>query len=482
MGSMRSGARRPSSTLLGTLMRVLNGNVIKLGVSLLVLLLIPRVIGVEEYGFFQLYLFCANYLSLLHFGWIDGIGLRYGGRRFSGLTMGLLSGQFLSLLGLQIVFSVIILVVAFFNDSTDLGTVALFLAVTTPVTVLRSFLQALVQATFRMRLYSNVLISEQVLFGILVLGLTLSGRVSYVSLMQADVARGVFALGCFVIWCRSAIFVRPFLCGRDGRFVRGEILANVSSGIFVTVSFLTSALVLGIVRMGVGWAWGIDAFGQLSLSLNISSFALVLLTAAGLTVFPLLKRRSDASLKRAYSILRTSLSFILPLVLVSALPLTWFVEAWLPEYEVTAQYLPILLPIVVFDGLLAILYNPFLRALRMERLMLLINVAVAGLAFVAVWVFSVLSKSFLGLVVCIPALSLARCLLADFLVSGRVGVHGGREVVQSGVVTAGFGIVSWFGGVGFGVLFPVAASLILLRVRWGSIATALRAVRDQVGR
>lgn len=50
-------------------------NLVSLLVSTLVVFLIPKLIGVEDYGYWQLFLFYASYVGFLHFGWNDGISL-----------------------------------------------------------------------------------------------------------------------------------------------------------------------------------------------------------------------------------------------------------------------------------------------------------------------------------------------------------------------------------------------------------------------
>ena len=63
----------------------LTSNLISFIISALVVLIIPRIIGVEDYGFWQLYLFYSSYIGFLHFGWNDGIYLRYGGEEYEEL-------------------------------------------------------------------------------------------------------------------------------------------------------------------------------------------------------------------------------------------------------------------------------------------------------------------------------------------------------------------------------------------------------------
>ncbi len=57
-------------------------------------LIIPKVIGVKEYGFWQLYIFYTNYVGVLHFGWIDGMYLKYGGLDYDELDSSYFKSQF----------------------------------------------------------------------------------------------------------------------------------------------------------------------------------------------------------------------------------------------------------------------------------------------------------------------------------------------------------------------------------------------------
>ena len=48
-----------------------------------------KLIGVEKYGYWQLYLFYTSYVGFFQLGWNDGIYLRYGGEDYNNLDKGL---------------------------------------------------------------------------------------------------------------------------------------------------------------------------------------------------------------------------------------------------------------------------------------------------------------------------------------------------------------------------------------------------------
>ena len=46
-------------------------NLVSFLVGVAVVLLVPKLVGVEEYGYFQLFLFFIGYVGFFHFGWAD---------------------------------------------------------------------------------------------------------------------------------------------------------------------------------------------------------------------------------------------------------------------------------------------------------------------------------------------------------------------------------------------------------------------------
>ncbi len=66
----------------------ITSNMISVVISALVTLVVPKLIGIEEYGYWQLYLFYSSYIGFLHFGWNDGIYLKYGGKEYNDLDKG----------------------------------------------------------------------------------------------------------------------------------------------------------------------------------------------------------------------------------------------------------------------------------------------------------------------------------------------------------------------------------------------------------
>ena len=71
-----------------------SANLISLLISVFMVMFVPKLLSVNDYGLWQLFLFYFSYLGFLHFGWEDGIYLRYAGNRFDELNRKTFAGQF----------------------------------------------------------------------------------------------------------------------------------------------------------------------------------------------------------------------------------------------------------------------------------------------------------------------------------------------------------------------------------------------------
>ena len=75
---MDSSPQRNSSTLARNVSYSVAANLTSFLVGVAVILLVPKVIGVEEYGYFQLFLFFIGYVGFFHFGWADVMPVKHG--------------------------------------------------------------------------------------------------------------------------------------------------------------------------------------------------------------------------------------------------------------------------------------------------------------------------------------------------------------------------------------------------------------------
>lgn len=64
----------------------------------------------DDYGGWQLYLFYFYYTGFFHFGWLDGMYLRYGGSNYEDLNKTLYGTQIACLIGLESLLAICIII------------------------------------------------------------------------------------------------------------------------------------------------------------------------------------------------------------------------------------------------------------------------------------------------------------------------------------------------------------------------------------
>ena len=67
---------------------------ISLLVSVFMSFIIPKILGVTQYSYWQLFIFYSGYVGFFHFGFNDGLYLRLGGKKFEELDYDNIGTQF----------------------------------------------------------------------------------------------------------------------------------------------------------------------------------------------------------------------------------------------------------------------------------------------------------------------------------------------------------------------------------------------------
>lgn len=264
-------------------------NAAALAVTAIVTLGVPKLLGVSEYGYFQLYLFYTSYVGFLHLGWIDGIYLRYGGVRYEDLDRQVLSGQFRLFSAIEVALGLLVCVaVVSLAPPSDRSTVLLMTGLCVVLHLPRTFFTYVLQSTGRVRDYSRNLLLDRGIFLLLVGVLLVLGARSFALLALADLVAKAIALG-HAAWYCSDIVVSP---ATKMRLIVAEAAKNIGAGASLMFANIAGLLVIGLVRFGISSQWDVATFGKVSLTLSVSSLLMVFVGAVSMVLFPIVCRLS----------------------------------------------------------------------------------------------------------------------------------------------------------------------------------------------
>ena len=391
---------------------------VSLVLSITMSLLVPKVLGVDEFGYWQLFLFYTSYVGFFHFGLNDGVYLLNGGRVRCELDKRSVNSQFWFGAAFQCVFAGIILSSSLgggFGDQRGfvLAVTALFLVLNNA----SGYLGYVFQAINETKLFSFSIIIDKLVF-LAPLCLLLATDVTD---FRWYVAAYALSKLCSLVYCAMRakdILASGFLGLHDTAY---ESAKSVGVGIKLMLANIAGMLVLGIVRFVVDAVWGIEIFGQLSFALSMVSFFMVFISQASMVLFPALRQSEEHELSRYFSVSRDWLSLLLPAVYILYFPAKWLLCLWLPQYGASLSLFALLLPLCLFDGKMSLVGTTFFKVLRMEGSLLIVNMITMAFstigACLGAFVFHSVEAVILSAVVAI----IGRCSVSELLVGHHVG-------------------------------------------------------------
>ena len=396
---------------------------VRLGLSLLTSLLVPKVLFGVEYGYWQLFLFYTAYVGFFHFGLDDGVYLLYGGARRDEIDKRVINSQFVVGTLLQIAIALVITLVCLLlaMDASRFYVMA-WTAVYLVLINAAFFWGFVFQAINETRLFSVSTIVERVSFLVPLVVLLLLRCDDF----RPYVIATVFAM-CMQL-AYSLYHSRDFLGSgllNIAASVR-ETFNSMKVGISLTVANVASTLILGFSRFMIDSVWGIEQFGELSFVLSIVSFFLILASQASMVLFPALRQTNQTNLTTFFRTSSTLLGLFLPLLYLLYFPSVFLLEIWLPQFASTMFFFALLLPICVFDSKMDIVCMTYYKVTRQEKKILAINVVTMTGCAIACFLAAAVVRSIV-LTVLAPVIAVVlRGLFADHAISKELNISHSR--------------------------------------------------------
>lgn len=418
----------------------ISSNLVSLIVSTVVVLVVPKLIGVKEYGYWQLYLFYSAYVGFLHFGWNDGIYLRYGDKDYNEIDKKAFFSQFYMLLISQMCVAVFIIIISkiIFKDYDKLF-IFTMLSVVLIITNIRGMLIYVLQFTNRIKDYTKVTIVDRIIYCLFIIICIFIGIKEYKLMIIADITGKLISLIFAIYYCKDIVFRKKsdFYCDI------GEAYSNINVGIKLMFANIASMLIIGIVRFGIEQVWSIEVFGRVSLTLSVSNMMMIFINAIGVVMFPVLKRTSIDRLPIIYRSIRYFLMIILFGILIIYYPSRIILSQWLPQYSESLKYMALLFPMLVFEGKMSLLVNTYFKTLRKEKLLLKINIITLSLSIFITIVNTIILRNLDLTVISIVGLLAFRCIIAERELAKIIRVPVEKDILWELGITVTFIFTGW---------------------------------------
>ena len=457
---------RSFSQILKNFSYTLLANVVSVLISSVVILLLPKAMGVTQYGYWQLYLLYLNYISFFHFGLADGYYLRHSGKDYADLDRPQFAFMFWLLSAAMACLAALTLLgTSLFSSDLHLPfshrQVICMIGLACLLVIPRVFVQFAWQASNRFKLNAWIIILERAFFLAFVAFFLLRRDSQAEHLIYFDLIGKGLAL-ILTLWAaRDLVFTKP-CAWRSGLLENGR---NIASGLNLMLASLSSSLIIGVIQLTIERRWGIDTYSRIALTLSLSNLLMIFINALALVLLPHLKRVSEDDGKRIYRKMRCTLSLAILLLLNVYYPFRLLMQRWLPNYAEGIAYMAILFPICLFESKTQLVTNTYLKAYRRERDILKANLLAFVLCAILIFICAHLLMNLFLTVLSILVVLAFRAYISERYLARisqmRVNMDSYLELIAAAVfVIANHQVGSWAG-----CLIYAAFSLIYIYIR-----------------
>lgn len=412
-------------------------------INALVVLIIPKLIGVSEYGYYQFYILLSTYALYFHFGWCDGIYLRYVGKSYDELDKEMLSSQFkgiciMTLITAGLSMLIILTLISDRNKQWMYITAVFAMIFVTP----KTYTSVVMQMINNMKEYSLIILAEKLIYVAILSIMLFIGIRDFKLLILCDVAGKFSAMTIGIYFCRQIIAEKINL-SKTKKYI-SEAVENFRVGIFLLVSNLASILITGVVQFSVEYKWNIETFSKVSLTFNMSKMLLVVINAMSIVLIPMLKHMDENQMRHIYRSVRSILMLVLGAMLIIYYPMKVILIRWLPQYKISLYYMALMFPMCLFESKTALLLNTYFKSLREEKKLCMVNIITVLASIFLSWITVFLLGSLNLSVLSIPFLLAFRCILLENYIGKLLDLKLMKGALLEVLLSTVFIISSWF--------------------------------------
>ena len=267
-----------STSLKKGLMYVLIANFINLGFNLITNFVLPKELSVESYATIKTFQLYVSYAGLFHFGFVDGMYLKYGGKNVQDIRGEDLRTNLSTLRFFEIAVTIICAFVAVVLKQE----VLVFFALSILPLNLANYFKQLYQATGEFSLYGKIMNANTILI--------FFANMMWVYLIKTDNAQCFLfsnVIVYFIVWIALELNCKKLVAGehRGTSFSLNELVNNIKGGILLTVGNLSSVVLTSMDRWFVKALMTTLAFAQYSFAVSMENFMNVAVTPVTTTLY-----------------------------------------------------------------------------------------------------------------------------------------------------------------------------------------------------
>lgn len=374
-------------------------NFIKLVSSILVGFLIPKIMGVSNYGYYKTFTLYYGYVYILSIGFCEGIYLTYTGFHYKELDEKKMRAllRFFSLM--QIIVTFIVMLISIFFMKQEYGFIIFSLGFALLIFNILNYYMNLSTAlqNFKELSFMQIVGAAATLVAVGIFAtLYFTGHLhelNYRIYILVIVGITLFQLLYYLIKYRSISFGKRLPISE----IKSDIKELFKIGFPLLIANLISTLLMSVDRQFVNMLFTNDEYGIYSFAYNMITAITTVISAVSTVLYPHIKQYSWEKQKKSFNFIIMIISILTALCLLAYFPLYFIVEHFLPDYIYAMRIFRIILPSLLFSNAVTLVIFNFFKALGKSFHYFVIGIIMLAIAIIADAVAYIIAHSMLAI-------------------------------------------------------------------------------------
>lgn len=407
-----------------SIIKVALSNIISLLAGVFVGFILPRIIGVTDYGYYKTFSLYISYVGMLHFGIEDGIYLFYGGKDFSELDERKFRFYCLFLIILEGAIALIFGGVSCIWLSGDMRFIFIFVAIYIFTINIANFYQFISQITERFNELTVVGIIRSVLTILSVVILWLLNRYNLYTINYKIYIICVVAISAAILLTYMIIY-RKLTFGKHVPWKEGvkDIGHFIRIGLPLMVANLCSTLILTVDRQFVSILFDTDTYAIYAFAYNMLSLITTATSAVSVVLFPVIKRFDETTLSKNYSKMITVIIAFVSACLLVYFPLCLFINWFLPQYAGSLIIFRIILPGLIGTSAITIIMHNYYKTLGVNLRFFVLSLIILALSVAADFAVYFIFKNTMSISIISVVVIVIWYIIVEFYFIKKYRVH-----------------------------------------------------------
>ncbi|MGN0805315.1 MAG: oligosaccharide flippase family protein [Candidatus Coproplasma sp.] len=432
-----------SKRTIGNIFKVAGSNILKMLAGILVGFLLPRIIGVTDYGYYKTFTLYASYVGLFALGITDGIYLKYGGKSYEELDKSQFRFYSMFYFILEIISAVVVALISLVFLKDEIRYIFICLAVFLIFHNITGYFQIISQITGRFNELSLRTLIQSIFTALSVFGLWVvyhfSNKIITYRLYTVIYISITSALALWYIFT-----YRDIVFGKQGKRNFKDIGEFIKIGFPLLIANLCTSLILALDRQFVSLLFNTETYAVYAFAYNMLSLITTALSAISTVIYPTLKQTDENTLKNNYSNLIKVILIIVFTCLIVYFPLCWFVGWYLPKYTDSLPIFRIILPGLAINSAVTIVMHNYYKTMGKETNFFIKCIIVLVLSAVANYTAYAIFKTTYAISIASIIVMLIWYVLIESYFIRRHKVKWVKNFTYMILMATGFYLITWW--------------------------------------